>query len=171
LKGSGGLKIDFVLAPRYEGNELRLEYHVVAFSVQPALDSSLNGLGQIRETVFAYIAPMNMRSFDLGAHIRKKALQILAGKKSTNDSSGGILKLGMAVFEAELIGILLATSRPAAGAIAQAEPGFQMSLVMGVADQVMVLDAGVLVASGSPKEIRQNPRVIEAYVGQEEAAA
>lgn len=45
-----------------------------------------------------------------------------------------------------------------------------MSLVMGVADQVMVLDAGVLVASGSPKEIRQNPRVIEAYVGQEEAA-
>ncbi|MFZ0422151.1 MAG: ABC transporter ATP-binding protein [Xanthobacteraceae bacterium] len=46
-----------------------------------------------------------------------------------------------------------------------------MSLVMGVADQVMVLDAGVLVASGSPKEIRQNPRVIEAYVGQEEAVA
>ena len=46
-----------------------------------------------------------------------------------------------------------------------------MSLVMGVADQVMVLDAGVLVASGTPKEIRQNPRVIEAYVGQEEAAA
>jgi branched-chain amino acid transport system ATP-binding protein len=46
-----------------------------------------------------------------------------------------------------------------------------MSLVMGVADQVMVLDAGVLVASGSPREIRQNPRVIEAYVGQEEAAA
>jgi branched-chain amino acid transport system ATP-binding protein len=45
-----------------------------------------------------------------------------------------------------------------------------MSLVMGVADQVMVLDAGVLVASGSPQEIRQNPRVIEAYVGQEEAA-
>jgi branched-chain amino acid transport system ATP-binding protein len=43
-----------------------------------------------------------------------------------------------------------------------------MSLVMGVADQVIVLDAGVLVASGTPQEIRQNPRVIEAYVGQEE---
>lgn len=44
-----------------------------------------------------------------------------------------------------------------------------MSLVMGVADQVMVLDAGCLVASGSPQEIRQNARVIEAYVGQEAA--
>jgi branched-chain amino acid transport system ATP-binding protein len=46
-----------------------------------------------------------------------------------------------------------------------------MSLVMGVADQVMVLDAGALVASGSPQAIRQNARVIEAYVGQDKAAA
>jgi branched-chain amino acid transport system ATP-binding protein len=44
-----------------------------------------------------------------------------------------------------------------------------MSLVMGVADRVMVLDAGILVAEGSPQEIRQNARVIEAYVGQSEA--
>lgn len=42
-----------------------------------------------------------------------------------------------------------------------------MSLVMGVADQVIVLDAGSLVASGSPREICQNARVIEAYIGQE----
>jgi branched-chain amino acid transport system ATP-binding protein len=45
-----------------------------------------------------------------------------------------------------------------------------MSLVMGVADRVIVLDAGNLVASGSPQEIRQNARVIEAYVGQDEVA-
>ena len=32
-------------------------------------------------------------------------------------------------------------------------------------------DAGALVASGSPQEIRQNARVIEAYVGQDKAAA
>lgn len=46
-----------------------------------------------------------------------------------------------------------------------------MSLVMGVADRVMVLDAGILVASGTPQEIRQNTRVIEAYVGQQEVPA
>ena len=44
-----------------------------------------------------------------------------------------------------------------------------MSLVMGGADHVMVLDAGSLVASGSPQEIQSNARVIAAYVGQEEA--
>ena len=42
-----------------------------------------------------------------------------------------------------------------------------MSLVMGVADQVIVLDAGSIVASGTPAEIQRNPRVVEAYVGQE----
>jgi branched-chain amino acid transport system ATP-binding protein len=46
-----------------------------------------------------------------------------------------------------------------------------MSLVMGVADRVMVLDAGSLVASGSPQEIRQNSRVIEAYVGHDPGEA
>jgi branched-chain amino acid transport system ATP-binding protein len=40
-----------------------------------------------------------------------------------------------------------------------------MSLVMGIADQVIVLDAGTIVASGSPAEIRRDPRVIEAYIG------
>jgi branched-chain amino acid transport system ATP-binding protein len=40
-----------------------------------------------------------------------------------------------------------------------------MSFVMGSADHVIVLDAGVVVAQGSPAEIQRNPRVIEAYVG------
>jgi len=46
-----------------------------------------------------------------------------------------------------------------------------MSLVMGVADQVIVLDAGSVVASGSPREIQQDARVIAAYVGTTDVAA
>ena len=44
-----------------------------------------------------------------------------------------------------------------------------MSLVMGVADQIVVLDAGAVIARGSPVEIQRNARVIEAYLGQEVA--
>jgi branched-chain amino acid transport system ATP-binding protein len=40
-----------------------------------------------------------------------------------------------------------------------------MSLVMGVADQVFVLDAGRLIASGTPQEIQKNQSVIDAYLG------
>jgi branched-chain amino acid transport system ATP-binding protein len=40
-----------------------------------------------------------------------------------------------------------------------------MELVMGVADQVVVLDGGKLIASGPPEEVRVNPLVLEAYLG------
>jgi branched-chain amino acid transport system ATP-binding protein len=42
-----------------------------------------------------------------------------------------------------------------------------MTLVMGVADQVVVLDAGAVVTTGTPTEIQSDPRVIAAYVGEE----
>jgi ABC-type branched-subunit amino acid transport system ATPase component len=40
-----------------------------------------------------------------------------------------------------------------------------MGLVLGVCDQVKVLDFGRLIAEGSPTEIRSNERVIHAYLG------
>jgi branched-chain amino acid transport system ATP-binding protein len=40
-----------------------------------------------------------------------------------------------------------------------------MDLVMGVADQVVVLDGGRMIASGPPQEVRVNPLVLEAYLG------
>lgn len=42
-----------------------------------------------------------------------------------------------------------------------------MSLVMGVADKVLVLDAGRLIAQGTPGDVQNNARVVEAYIGQE----
>jgi neutral amino acid transport system ATP-binding protein len=45
-----------------------------------------------------------------------------------------------------------------------------MDFVMGLCDQVTVLDSGNVVASGPPDEIRADPRVLDAYLGTDDDA-
>jgi len=40
-----------------------------------------------------------------------------------------------------------------------------MNFTLSIADEVIVLDEGKVIAHGTPKEIRKNPKVLEAYLG------
>jgi branched-chain amino acid transport system ATP-binding protein len=63
---------------------------------------------------------------------------------------------------AELAAVLLAVKETG---VTMVVVEHNMSLVMGIADEIVVLDAGAVVAAGTPAEIQSDARVLEAYVG------
>jgi len=44
-----------------------------------------------------------------------------------------------------------------------------MRVVMNVCEWIRVLDFGETIAEGTPDEVKRNPRVVRAYLGDEEA--
>lgn len=46
-----------------------------------------------------------------------------------------------------------------------------IELVMNISRHIFVMDAGAVIAEGTPEEVRRNPQVVQAYLGNEDADA
>ena len=74
---------------------------------------------------------------------------------------------GMNDAETAELGMILRAVRDTGHTVVVVE--HNMSLVMGVCDQVVVMDAGSVIAAGPPRAVQNDPVVISAYFGAAEA--
>jgi branched-chain amino acid transport system ATP-binding protein len=73
---------------------------------------------------------------------------------------------GMSLEETEDIASVILDIKEQLG-VTQVLVEHDMAVVMGIADRVLVLDFGRVIAQGVPAEIQANPDVIKAYLGEE----
>jgi len=76
---------------------------------------------------------------------------------------------GLDVHETEQLASTLRRARDERG-VALVLVEHDLDLVLGLSDVVSVLDFGIMIASGTPEEIRADPRVRAAYIGDEAVA-
>jgi branched-chain amino acid transport system ATP-binding protein len=77
---------------------------------------------------------------------------------------------GLDIHETEQLAATLRRARAEQG-VALVLVEHDLDLVLGLSDVVSVLDFGIMIATGTPAEVRADPRVRAAYIGEEEAAS
>jgi len=125
------------------------------------------GERQLAEALLAFVGFSGASDGPAGdvAHVDKRLIEIARALARQPD----VLLLdepaaGLGDEDTRRLGALL--QRIAAAGIAVVLVEHDMSLVMGVSDWVVVLDAGRLIAAGKPAAVQADPVVIKAYLGE-----
>jgi ABC-type branched-subunit amino acid transport system ATPase component/ABC-type branched-subunit amino acid transport system permease subunit len=71
---------------------------------------------------------------------------------------------GIAQRETEALGILLRDLHAELG-LTMLVIEHDIPLIMGLSDRIIAMDAGIVIASGAPSEVRTDPAVVESYLG------
>jgi ABC-type branched-subunit amino acid transport system ATPase component/branched-subunit amino acid ABC-type transport system permease component len=117
------------------------------------------GLGPWADVQTSQLSTGTRRICDLAAQVATRPKLLLLDEPTA----------GVAQREAEAFGPLVADIRGELDcAILIVE--HDMPLLMGLCDRMYALEAGAVIAEGTPEEIRHDPRVVASYLGTEEAA-
>lgn len=135
------------------------------------------GLGQREERAAAAEAGEMLNAFGLGALSGAPAAMLPYGSQKAVELIRALMSrprlvlldepvAGMNATETQTMGQFIRRVRDERG-VTVLLVEHDMSLVMEICDRIVVLDFGRKIAEGTPREIQANPRVVEAYLGQE----
>ncbi len=119
----------------------------------------LMGLGAFREKLTGELSTGSRRIVELAGLLAADPAVIVL-----DEPSGGVAQK-----ESEALGPLLRRVQEATGAsILVIE--HDMPLLTGLCDRMLALELGAVIASGTPTEVLEHPRVVESYLGTDAAA-
>jgi ABC-type branched-subunit amino acid transport system permease subunit/ABC-type branched-subunit amino acid transport system ATPase component len=117
------------------------------------------GLGRYADEFVSNLSTGTRRIVELGTLLAVDARVLLL-----DEPTGGVAQR-----EAEAFGPLIVRIQRELGA-AMVVIEHDMPLIMGISDRVYCLEAGAVIAEGTPGEVREDTRVIASYLGTDERA-